>query len=127
MAFSMKYVETMKRNDWAKAATRTFGAMAATMLLGLVAVAPAQAQVAERGHQIAERWCSSCHAVDRGQTSRTPAPSFPDIAKRHGDERKWVRAWLMASHPSMPDMNLSRLEIADVVAYLESLLPRKAE
>jgi mono/diheme cytochrome c family protein len=84
-------------------------------------VSSASAQDAERGHQIAERWCSACHAVDKNRVNRTEAPSFIGIAAKHRDDQRWMRAWLMVPHPSMPDMSLSRIEIDDVVAYLKTL------
>lgn len=106
---------------------RMAGVVAAIALgvFALAAAPSAHAQVPERGHQLAERWCSSCHGVDRDQISRTTAPSFADIATRRQGDQKWVRAWLMAPHPSMPDLSLTRREIDDVVAYLQSLAPRK--
>lgn len=100
--------------------TKPLRVLVLPVLLG-VTMAPAVAQQAERGHQLAERWCSSCHAVDKGAVNRTEAPSFINIAARHGDDQRWLRAWLMAPHPSMPDMSLSRIEIDDVVAYLKTL------
>lgn len=96
------------------------GALTASVLLGMT-VASASAQDAERGHQIAERWCSACHAVDKKGANRTEVPSFMSIAAKHHNDQKWLRAWLMAPHPSMPDMSLSRIEIDDVVAYLKAL------
>ncbi len=96
------------------------GALTASVLLGLMG-ASAPAQDAERGHQIAERWCSACHAVDKMGSNRTEVPSFTSIAAKHHDDQKWLRAWLMAPHPSMPDMSLSRIEIEDVVTYLKTL------
>jgi mono/diheme cytochrome c family protein len=35
-----------------------------------------------------------------------------------------VRAWLADPHPPMPNFNLSRQQIDDIVAYLDSLTPR---
>jgi len=94
--------------------------LALPALLGLMTSAAA-AQNAERGHQLAARWCSSCHAVDKSAVNRTEAPSFMSIAASHRDDRAWLRAWLMSSHPSMPDMNLTRVEIDDIVAFLKTL------
>lgn len=105
------------QSDLPTAVKALVGAMTACVLM----VSPVSAQDVQRGHQIAERWCSSCHAVDKDSVSRTEVPSFTDIAAKHHDDQKWLRAWLMAPHPSMPDMNLSRTEIDDVVAYLKTL------
>jgi len=92
----------------------------------LVVAAPAMAGDPDAGHRLAVRWCSSCHAVDEMHAGQGVAPPFATMAANSGRSRTWVRAWLMAPHPSMPDMNLSRAEIDDVVAYLDSLVPTKA-
>jgi len=96
----------------------------ATMLLAFAA-APSWAAEPESGHVIARRWCANCHLVDTQMQSaaRDTAPSFPDIARRLGRDPQKLRGWLNSSHPSMPDMQLSREEIDDVVAYLQSLAP----
>lgn len=88
------------------------------------AASAAAAGDAEAGHALARIWCSSCHIVDEAQQARDAAPPFASIAKRHGSDRAWLRAWLTAPHPPMPNFNLSRREIDDIVAYLESL-PRR--
>ena len=48
------------------------------------------------------------------------APTFAAIARRHEGAKK-LRAFLADPHPKMPDMNLSRSEIADIVAYIGRL------
>lgn len=76
---------------------------------------------AQAGHALARIWCSSCHMVDLSGQARDTAPPFADIAKRKAADRAWLRAWLVAPHPPMPNFNLSRQEIDDIVAYLDSL------
>lgn len=100
-------------------------ALAIAVLVSASLARPAYAGDAELGHQLAERWCTSCHAVDPGQVGQTNVPSFAAIAAQHGGDGRWVRAWLMTPHPSMPDMSLTRIEIDNVVAYLGSLVPAK--
>ena len=54
----------------------------------------AVAQDAQQGHEIAQRWCSSCHAVDRAAT-RAPAdglPTFPAIAAKPDLSADYLRA-----------------------------------
>lgn len=73
-----------------------------------------------KGRQVADRWCSSCHVVaSHGGTDAVP--TLESIAQDRRQEPGWVRQWLSAPHPPMPDPNLTRAEIEDVVAYLESL------
>ena len=74
----------------------------------------------EQGHTLAKTWCSSCHAVESDGVQRdAPAPPFPTIAERARLEQ--LRAFLNAPHPPMPNFNLSRTQIDDIVAYLQSL------
>jgi mono/diheme cytochrome c family protein len=92
----------------------------------LVASAPASAGDAQHGATIAKRWCADCHVVSNDQASAfSDAPSFGDIAQRHAD-RKEIANFLANPHPPMPDMNLSRSEIDDIVTYIRSLDPRPA-
>ena len=96
----------------------------ASFLLSSLAVAAAPALAAgdaAAGHALAQRWCASCHIVDRAGQGRDTAPPFPAIAKRNPEDRGWLRAWLTAPHPPMPNFNLSRQQIDDVIAYLDSL------
>lgn len=75
---------------------------------------------AEAGWQLARRWCAGCHVVDMAGYGTDSAPAFATVARDRTD-RRWVRAWLEAPHPPMPNMNLSRGEIDDVIAYLDTL------
>lgn len=92
-------------------------------LLTLVAVSPAfaAADIAQ-GKKIAKRWCASCHVVspDQNQAS-VDVPTFCDIAQRKSGGE--LKTFLMDPHPKMPDMSLTRQEIADIVAYIELLKP----
>jgi mono/diheme cytochrome c family protein len=80
---------------------------------------------AAAGHALADRWCSSCHAVGGMNADPGVAVPFAIIAQNSGSSRSWVRAWLSAPHPRMPNMDLSRQEMEDVVAYLDTLVPPK--
>jgi cytochrome c2 len=76
---------------------------------------------AEHGGIIAERWCASCHLVAEDQKqANADVPSFASIARKKLSDEKLV-AFLTDPHPKMPDMSLSRDEIADIVAYIGSL------
>jgi mono/diheme cytochrome c family protein len=73
----------------------------------------------EQGHALAKTWCSGCHAVEPGGVQRdAPAPPFPSIAAQHPEQ---LRAFLTSPHPPMPNFNLSRSQIDDLVAYIQSL------
>jgi mono/diheme cytochrome c family protein len=97
-------------------------ATAPLVVLLLFSPARAAAPDAGQGEKIARRWCAACHVVaaDQKQAS-ADVPSFFDIAKRKtsGD----LKSFLMDPHPKMPDMSLTREEIADITAYIRSLAP----
>jgi mono/diheme cytochrome c family protein len=77
---------------------------------------------AERGRQLAERWCASCHLVGPGQREASAdVPTFSAIAGREDLPESLLAAFLTTPHPPMPNMALSRQEIADVLAYIRSL------
>lgn len=79
-----------------------------------------------RGAAIASTTCASCHAVRRGQL-RSPdpmAPNFTDIATTLGMTDRALRVWLQTSHPTMPNVVLTKQERDDVVAYIMSLRSR---
>jgi mono/diheme cytochrome c family protein len=100
---------------------QVIGAVLAAIILSLVPAAARAAGDADRGHVLAETWCSKCHTIDRGSTARDVAPSFPTIAERGRPDQLRARAFLNAPHPPMPDFNLTRNEIDDIVAYLTRL------
>jgi len=77
---------------------------------------------AEQGRRLAERWCASCHLVGPGQReASTDVPTFASIARREDLPESLLAAFLSTPHPRMPNMALSRQEIADVLAYIRSL------
>jgi mono/diheme cytochrome c family protein len=83
------------------------------------ALASAASADAPHGEQIANRWCASCRVVARDQVgATTQAPPFSEIAKIEGFDAAKVALFLLAPHPRMPDMNLSRSEAADLAAYI---------
>jgi len=89
-------------------------------LLTLVAATPVFAADVAQGERIARRWCAACHVVSADQQrASADVPSFFDVARRRSGQD--LRAFLTDPHPRMPDMSLTREEIADLVAYIESL------
>jgi mono/diheme cytochrome c family protein len=83
---------------------------------------PAAAADADHGKQIAQRWCASCHLVERGQTSATDqAPPFTYIARIPGFDENKLAFLLLLPHPNMPNPSLNRAEVADLADYIRSL------
>lgn len=90
-------------------------------LAGLAGL-PAAAADAAKGEALATRWCAACHLVSAAQRRATPdAPSFAAIARRQ--DAPPLEAFLSMSHPRMPDMALTRAEIADLSAFIRAKAP----
>ncbi len=97
----------------------------ATAALALVAL-PAGAQESGdpfAGHELAVRWCSSCHVVDPGQQRQgsDAVPTFAAIAALKSTTAASLKVFLATPHGQMPDYTLSRDDIANVSAYILSL------
>ncbi len=82
----------------------------------------AEAADAEHGEMLANQWCATCHAVAPGaKNANDQVPSFVAIAKRPGVTVERLRVWLQTPHPNMPNFDLSRQNVEDLIAYLRSL------
>jgi mono/diheme cytochrome c family protein len=73
------------------------------------------------GAVLAQRWCTSCHVVaDAGQgTAQQGTPSFRAIASG-GQNPNQLGAFLSHPHGAMPDLTLTRAEIDNLIAYIET-------
>jgi len=102
---------------------------AALVLLAAVAASPAGAQTqtaggnAQRGREIAERLCATCHAVSASPSATVSAdvPPFAAIARRPDATAERLAGRIIIPHPAMPAMQLTVAEIRDVIAYILSL------
>ena len=90
------------------------------VLVLLAAACEARAADVIVGQDIVERTCAVCH-VAGGDKGSDAAPPLETIAKRQPADLGWIRAWLADPHPPMPNPNLTRQEIDDVVLYLQYL------
>ncbi|MBW8268894.1 c-type cytochrome [Caldovatus aquaticus] len=102
----------------------SLGALA--LLGGAAIAAPASAQAAgdpADGRRIAEIWCANCHAIgpDVPGPASDAAPSFVTTAQRPAVTALALRVFLQTPHANMPNYQLSREEVDDVVAYILSL------
>jgi mono/diheme cytochrome c family protein len=92
------------------------------LFLLLLLSTPALAQGdPEAGRDLVRRWCTTCHVVELEGTGSDAGPALPALLagkQRSADE---IRGWLADPHPPMPNLELSRREIEDIVAYLQSL------
>jgi mono/diheme cytochrome c family protein len=97
---------------------------AALFLLTLL-IAPglpaAAAGDAEEGGRIARRWCASCHMVDATRRGGDAAPPFVALANDAKKTETYLKNWIANPHPPMPNFNLSRRDVDDLVAYIATL------
>lgn len=100
-----------------------FLAMLFMMLVLGAGPGPGLAADPSAGREVAERWCASCHGIAPGQASDQQAPSFESIVGERGRSDEWISTWLSTPHEVMPDLALTRDEIAALVAYFDSLRP----
>lgn len=76
---------------------------------------------ADEGRKLVMNSCSSCHSTSTSPTATDTVPPLSYLAKDNKSNPAWVRGWLMNPHPPMPGIMLSRQQIADVIAYLNTL------
>lgn len=75
----------------------------------------------EAGRELARTWCTSCHVVDIEGQGTDAGPALPALLGDRQRTEDELRGWLAAPHPPMPDLALTRQEIENIVAYLQSL------
>ena len=78
---------------------------------------------AQAGRALALTACANCHLVSERQ-SKPPmdsVPSFDAIARNRAMTEERLRAFLTKPHWPMPDLQLSRQQIEDEIAYLGEL------
>jgi len=94
--------------------------LAAVLVLMLPGIAAAQD--IERGRQLAQRWCSGCHTVERSPADARAdgVPTFPAIAAKPGISPDRVRAAINPIHGRMPDLSLGKRDQDDLAAYILS-------
>ncbi|MBK3778194.1 c-type cytochrome [Azospirillum brasilense] len=103
------------------------GLCAGVLVVAFAMADMTQAADAEAGRSIADRWCAACHIISEGNAgsravSGTDAvPTLSSIARDPNRSPNWLRQWLIFPHPPMPDLNLTRSETDDVIAYLQGM------
>ena len=75
------------------------------------------------GKALAEQLCAGCHLVSNTQKGRVVAgvPSFDAIANRPDQTIDRIFKVIIQPHAPMPDMHLTRTEIGNIIAYLDTL------
>jgi mono/diheme cytochrome c family protein len=78
------------------------------------------------GRHLAESWCTRCHEIylDEFAPFSYP-PNFVEIANMPSTTALAINVFLRTSHDVMPNYQLSREEVDDIVAFIMSLKDRK--
>lgn len=95
-------------------------ALLAILLTVLWAPVAAAQMTAMLGEELAQRWCAICHQIGPSETLRDIPPSFDALANRYED-LNWVANYLQDPHLNMEGIDLSRSQIDQITAYLETL------
>jgi cytochrome c len=107
-------------------------ALAAIMALSACATqeAPPRAAVEQRGLQIAQTNCGSCHAVGRSGDSTAPeAPPFRRLSENYrvSNLEEALAEGISVGHPAMPQFEFSPEDVDALVAYLQSIQDTPAQ
>jgi mono/diheme cytochrome c family protein len=74
------------------------------------------------GKALAESLCSNCHLVGSGQEHvNADVPSFHEIANLQGQTTGDIIAHIILPKHPMPEIPLTKAELADLAAYIISL------
>ncbi len=73
------------------------------------------------GRELVLQSCTTCHASNAGPTAADAAPPLSEIARDNRRNTTWIHAWLLNPHRAMAGIMLSRQQIDDVMAYLNTL------
>jgi mono/diheme cytochrome c family protein len=102
-------------------------AVAAWALAAFAADAQEGAGDPQAGRVFARQVCSPCHVVAPGPHASRMfeiGPDFQTIANTPGMTATALNAFLLTSHPKMPNLILTPEESADVISYILSLRER---
>jgi mono/diheme cytochrome c family protein len=94
-------------------------------LIGEPAAAQSMRGNAAAGRLYAVNMCTGCHSVVPATDGvGLFAPDFTKIARSPTTTRASLRAYLRSDHDLMPNFNMKRDEIENIVAYIMSLRRR---
>jgi mono/diheme cytochrome c family protein len=94
----------------------------ASVLVAGLCPSVAVAADAQKGKELAQRWCAECHLVAPDQRrANADVASFTSVARRPDFSAAQLAFFLLDPHPKMPDLSLSRAQAGDIAAYIASL------
>lgn len=76
------------------------------------------------GRALVEANCSRCHAIDRtGDSPHPQAPPFRTLSRQYPVSalQEALAEGIMTGHPDMPEFTADPVQIAAIIAYLESI------
>ena len=102
---------------------------AAVLVIDVGSIALAQGQkgnasAVESGRRLVQRNCGMCHATGLTDRSAFPnAPAFRDLHKRYpiASIGEALAEGILTGHPAMPEFRFAPNQVAEVLAYLESI------
>jgi len=101
---------------------------AAALVAGFALLMPFEAaalpKLPQRGHALAQRMCSGCHAIGAlGESPHIGAPRFRELGDRLdlAAFARVLRRGLESSHQDMPRFRFTRDDADAMVAYLRSI------
>lgn len=100
---------------------RAMAALATGVALGFGSAASAQSP--DKGRELAERLCASCH-LNPGQGEKAGPrgiPGFAAVANRPKQTHEAVVHWLLSVPPMMPDHHLTQDEAYELADFIMSL------
>ena len=99
-------------------------ALVAGLLVATSFEATARPKLQQRGHVLAQRMCSGCHAIGTsGESPHIGAPRFRGLGDRLdlAAFARVLRRGLESSHQDMPRFRFTRDDADAMVAYLRSI------
>ncbi len=74
------------------------------------------------GRQLAQAWCTACHAVDsKAAGTASTAPDFAAIASLPSTTELSLKVFFRSNHRNMPNLMLKPAEVDNLVNYILSL------
>jgi mono/diheme cytochrome c family protein len=94
-------------------------------VLVAASTAGASAQVGHgdpaRGEILVREQCVSCHAIGLQEKASQQGPSLTAVAQMPSTTSLSLHAFLLTSHPSMPNYKLETEEVDDIVSFVLNL------
>jgi mono/diheme cytochrome c family protein len=78
----------------------------------------------QAGYEYASKVCATCHGISAEPSPMPQAPRFREVADQPGMTGTALRVWMETSHPTMPNIIVSKQDMLNVIAYILDLKGR---